>query len=64
MTVFEESAITRIARGAATIFSRCRGTAPFTSQLSGCDLVRAVDRDVEALELVEVLDREIAQLAA
>ena len=63
-TVFEESAITTNSSAvAATIFSRVWAPPPpLTSQRSGRDLVGAVDRDVEAVELVEVLDRD-AELA-
>ena len=59
-TVFDESAITmKLSAAAATIFSRVWAPPPpLTSQWSGSDLVGAVDRDVEPIELVEGLHRD------
>ncbi len=61
--LLESAMTTKRSAAAATIFSRrWAPPPPLISQPSGVDLVGAVDRDVEPLQLAELLDRD-AQLA-
>ena len=58
-TLSPEAITTKRSAAAATTFSRvCAPPPPLMTQLSGIDLVGAVDRDVEPVELLERLDRE------